>query len=64
MDQPPTSPAPYSANASRAAHTARLNTLQVVVAPFTAQSHLTCVSASPAESPKAASERPPPYTCE
>ncbi len=60
MDQPPTSPAPYSANASRAAHTARLNTLQVVVAPFTAQSHLTCESARGRLAAKAASDRLPP----
>ena len=60
MDQPPTSPAPYSANASRAAHTARLNTLQVVVAPFAAQSHFTWLSAMGRDAAKAASERPPP----
>ena len=60
MDQPPTSPAPYSANASRAAHTARLNTLQVVVAPFTAQSHLTCEAARGRLAAEAASDRLPP----
>ena len=52
--------APYSANASSAAHTARMKRPLASSAPRSSQSHLTCASAMGRDAAKAASERPPP----